>query len=127
MGWSIGHDDKWQRDIGYGVPAVCDHPDCNAEIDRGLSFVCGGEPYGGEHGCGLFFCSKHRQGREFEDGCCVEVCERCVVDGEWFDAKPDTQEWIRWKLEHESWLPWRGENPEEVAKLLAQVQHTDQP
>lgn len=26
MGWSIGYDDKWFRDIGYGVPAYCDHP-----------------------------------------------------------------------------------------------------
>lgn len=21
MSWSIGYDEKWQRDIGYGVPA----------------------------------------------------------------------------------------------------------
>ncbi len=53
MGWSIGSDGD--RDIGYGVPAECDHPDCTAEIDRGLSYVCGGDPYGGEYGCGLFF------------------------------------------------------------------------
>src|SRR4051812_7048849 len=26
MGWSIGYDSNWQRDIGYGVPAFCDHP-----------------------------------------------------------------------------------------------------
>lgn len=59
MGWEIGYDDRWKRDIGYGVPAVCDHPGCNTEIDRGLSYVCGGEPYGGEMGCGLFFCYEH--------------------------------------------------------------------
>ncbi len=44
MGWSLGHDNRWGkfgRDIGYGVPAICDHPGCNAEIDRGLSYVCG--------------------------------------------------------------------------------------
>ena len=45
MGWEIGYDDNWERDIGYGVPAECDHPDCQV-IDRGLSYVCGGEPYG---------------------------------------------------------------------------------
>ena len=50
MGWSIGYDSNWDRDIGYGVPAYCDHPDCNEEIDRGLSYVCGGEPYGGDRG-----------------------------------------------------------------------------
>ena len=59
MGWSVGYDSKWERDIGYGVPAICDHPGCNKEIDRGLGYVCGGEPYGGEHGCGLFFCGEH--------------------------------------------------------------------
>ena len=59
MGWSIGFDSNWNRDIGYGVPAVCDHPKCNAEIHRGLAYVCGGQPYGGEKGCGLFFCYEH--------------------------------------------------------------------
>ncbi len=44
MSWAVGFDETWQRDIGYGVPAYCDHPGCMAEIDRGLSYVCGGEP-----------------------------------------------------------------------------------
>ena len=59
MGYEIGYDDTWDRDIGYGVPAECDHPDCHTRIDRGLSYVCGGEPYGGELGCCLFFCEDH--------------------------------------------------------------------
>jgi len=50
MGWSIGFDSSWNRDIGYGVPAYCDHPKCSKKIDRGLSYVCGGEPYGGGGG-----------------------------------------------------------------------------
>lgn len=54
MGWSIGYDKKWKRDVGYGVPTTCDHHDCNEEIDRGLSYVCGGDIYGGERGCGLY-------------------------------------------------------------------------
>ena len=29
MGWAIGYDSNWGRDIGYGVIAYCDHPDCN--------------------------------------------------------------------------------------------------
>lgn len=54
MGWSIGYDERWKRDIGYGVPATCDHPGCEEKIDRGLSCVCANQqPYGGEHGCGL--------------------------------------------------------------------------
>ncbi len=26
MGWSIGYDKNLKRDIGYGVPATCEHP-----------------------------------------------------------------------------------------------------
>ena len=29
MSWAVGYDSKWQRDIGYGVPSICDHPKCN--------------------------------------------------------------------------------------------------
>lgn len=119
MGWSIGYDDNWKRDIGYGVPAVCDHPDCTEEINRGLSYVCGSTPYGGEHGCGLYFCSKHRQFLECSDGCSVEACERCMSDGELvpFDAKPDVPRWIEWKLTDVSWQQWRDKNPDDVARL----------
>lgn len=117
MGWSIGFDSNWQRDIGYGVPAYCDHPDCNEEIDRGLSYVCGGGPYGESLsdtdivGCGLFFCGKHLNGSS--------LCERCatLVDGkinEPFPAKPDHPEWIHFKLTDRSWKRWRKENPEWV-------------
>lgn len=62
MSWAVGYDAKWHRDIGYGVPATCDYPGCAAEIDRGLGYVCAGEPYGGEHGCGLYFCDAHGGG-----------------------------------------------------------------
>jgi len=42
MGWAhCGHDSKG-RSIGYGVRAICDHPGCKADIDRGLDFACGG-------------------------------------------------------------------------------------
>ena len=103
MGWSIGYDTNWNRDIGYAVPATCDHPGCGAEIDRGLSYVCGSEPYGGEHGCGLYFCDKHTHtaGDRREN---VQLCTRCY----WgkprpYEASPDVPEWMHWKLEDESW------------------------
>jgi hypothetical protein len=120
MGWEIGYDEKWKRDIGYGVPAYCDHPDCNEEIDRGLANVCCGQaPYGGDYGCGLYFCSAHRQyhvSYGFKDeGACG--CERCAKGAEPFTAKPDVPEWINHKLTHESWQPWRDANPDEVARL----------
>jgi hypothetical protein len=118
MGWSIGYDNRWKRDIGYGVPAICDDPKCNESIDRGLSFVCGGEPYGGENGCGLYFCEKHRGFHKFRgESDYHEYCYRCVHHKPWYKKKPDTLEWIAWKLYDESWEKWREENAEEVEKL----------
>jgi hypothetical protein len=111
MGWSLGRNNEG-RDVGYGVPAYCDHPDCNAEIDRGISYVCGGEPDGGEHGCGLFFCGDHL----YAYRC---VCDRCSNGKPPFDATPDHPDWMRWKLTDESWQQWRDENPAEVANLRA--------
>jgi len=78
MGWSTGYDKNWNRDIGYGVQAVCDHPKCNKEIDRGLSYVCGSDPYGGEYGCGLYFCEEHfeyRKPRGSDRN--IQLCPRC--------------------------------------------------
>jgi hypothetical protein len=114
MGWSIGYDSHWERDIGYGVPAYCDHPDCNKKIDRGLGYVCGGEPYGGEHGCGLYFCGQHQVGY-------YQRCERCAKKKRPFPAKPDHPQWVRWKLKDKSWKQWRDENPDSVAKLMELV------
>lgn len=111
MGWSIGFDEHWQRDIGYGVPAYCDHPQCVEKIDRGLSFVCGGEPYGGEKGCGLYFCGKHLG--------VDSRCARCRNRRRPYAAKPDHPEWMRWKLTDESWQQWRDENPKDIARLAA--------
>lgn len=125
MGWSISWDNRWKRDIGYGVPAYCDHPGCKKKIDRGLSYVCGDEPYGGEHGCGLYFCEKHmgygNADPDDEDSDYVQMCERCKENKEWFDAKPDHKQWIRWKLKDKSWEKWRKENPEEVERLSSLI------
>lgn len=133
MGWSYGYDDQWQRDVGYGVPAICDYPPCSAKIDRGLSYVCGSRPYGGEHGCGLYFCPRHLLSPEIrwdpEEG--SSFCPRCtmaigqITDSEWnndfdFSVTPyypseDTLEWIEWKLTDDSWESWRIRNPDEVS------------
>lgn len=120
MGWSIGHDSNWDRDIGYGVPCKCDHPDCNKKIDRGLAYVCGGEPYGGDLGCGLYFCYDHLLICEVGDRT-VQLCERCADDEareageiEPFDPKPDVKRWICHKLTDPSWEQWRNENPDWV-------------
>lgn len=109
MGWSIGFDERWKRDIGYGVPAWCDYPGCYEEIDRGLSYVCGGDPYGGERGCGLYFCWEHHPYfREEEDA--RQLCERCFAGKKPFRPSLDIEEWIHHKLTDESWAEWRKEN-----------------
>lgn len=110
MSWSIGYDSNWQRDIGYGVPAYCDHPQCWAEIDRGLAHVCGAGPYGGEKGCGLFFCGHHLTGGD-------QKCPRCQNYKKPYCAKPDKREWVQHKLTDESWAQWRSENSQQVEKL----------
>ena len=108
MSWSIGFDSRWNRDIGYGVPAYCDHPKCNAKIDRGLAYVCcNEEPYGGERGCGLYFCGLHLG----------ERCSRCRNYRSPFTPKSDHPDWIHHKLTDESWAEWRAENPDEVAAM----------
>lgn len=113
MSWAIGYDERWKRDIGYGVPAWCDHPDCNEEIDRGLSYVCGSEPYGGERGCGLYFCEEHR--RPSTKG---SLCERCYPRiKKPFCAKPDRPEWIEHKRTDPSWAQWREEQAKHVTTI----------
>lgn len=122
MGWSIGFDNDWDRDIGYGVIAYCDHPDCNETINRGLSHVCADEePYGGD-GCGLYFCSKHLVHSKIDDddrfflGVC---CERCAEGDDSFDPKPEHPHWAWWKLNAKSWAKWRKNlNDDEYIKWL---------
>lgn len=115
MGWSLGFDSNWRRDVGYGVPAFCDHPQCDEKIDRGLAYVCGGEPYGGEYGCGLHFCGKHLHYRQPRgaDGI-YQNCPRCMAYKKPYRPKPDHPEWLEWKLTDASWQQWRDENPSEV-------------
>lgn len=112
MGWSYGYDTNWRRDVGYGVPAECDHPDCTAEIHRGLAYVCGGDVFGGEHGCGLYFCDSHLCYVIGEDK--PQQCERCADGKEPFTPTPDLAEWLEWKLGDDSWATWRAEEPDEV-------------
>ncbi len=97
MGWAVGYDSNWNRDVGYGVPATCDHPDCDTEIDRGLGHVCGGDIYGGEEGCGLFFCCGHLS---YATG--PQQCDRCIAGDDPFEPKPDVAEWINHKLTDDS-------------------------
>lgn len=127
MGYQIYQvGDRWG---GYGVPAVCEHPGCDEEIDRGMSFACGGEPFS-EYGCDRYFCGKHRmcKGWDAENGrwcrhrndCeCefIEVCERCAKNKPPFPYKPEVKEWVDHLLKDESWAEWRKNNPKKVKAL----------
>ena len=59
MGWAYCGKDREGREIGYGIEAICDHPDCNAKIDRGLAYSCGGMHGEKEYYCDKYFCPKH--------------------------------------------------------------------
>ena len=90
MGWAHCGDDEKGRPIGYAIEATCDHEGCDARIDRGLAFCCGGM-HGGEAienhdgtafltACGGYFCSEHRVGVAGfvgGHGRIVEVCAPC--------------------------------------------------
>lgn len=85
-----GYDSTWKRDIGYGVPAMCDHPGCGKRINRGLGYVCANDvPYGGD-GCGLFFCDEHKYPSDTKDG---RFCQRCCEGGDPFTPTPDVLKW----------------------------------
>lgn len=114
---------------GYGVPAFCEQPDCKEEIDRGVSYACGGEPFS-EHGCDRYFCGKHLNYRLWneekgfwcrhrKDCDCeiIEICERCQKNKPAFDYKSEHPDWIKHLLEDESWEEWREKNPDNVKKL----------
>jgi len=114
---------------GYGVPSYCEHPKCDEEIDRGVSYACGGEPFS-ELGCDRYFCGKHRDYESWDgekgawcqhthDCDCegVEVCYRCANDKDPFDYKPEHPDWIEHLLNDESWADWRKNNKDEVKEL----------
>lgn len=112
--YKVGH--RWG---GYGVPAICEHPNCNKEIDRGVSYACGGEPFS-QRGCDMYFCEEHLFYKKVnEDGERVfkPLCERCCDRRKSFPYKPETKEWIDHILTDESWEEWRKNNPDEVKQL----------
>ncbi len=125
MGWSLGFDTNWDRHIGYGVPAYCDYPGCGKEIDRGLSYVCGGDPYGGEKGCGLFFCGEHLfyyRKRICGEIKTVQLCHRCGRYQRPYKPTPDHPKWIKHVLTDNSWAEWREKYPAKVKVMSAQAQ-----
>jgi hypothetical protein len=114
---------------GYGVPAYCEEPDCKEEIDRGVSYACGGEPFSA-WGCDKYFCGKHRhyscprdirnEGEECDDECDedhIELCLPCSKGEAGYPYKPEHPIWVKHILKDKSWAEWRKENPDEVARM----------
>jgi len=128
MGWAVGYDTTWQRWVGYGVPSLCDYPSCGAVIHRGLDYVCGSEPMGGEHGCGLYFCDKHLglaipyDDDDDDTGDDARIlCPRCAVGEPPFDPTPDRDEWLRHMRTHGSWSQWRKDHPAAAREIVSEL------
>ena len=108
MYWAIGYDEYWNRDIGFSVTATCDYPDCKKAINRGVEYVCGGEPYGGDFCCGLYFCENHLALKApSADEEAVPMCAQCSSGKEPFEPTPDSEEWINYKQTSSYWAGWR--------------------
>lgn len=106
--WAIGYDERWNRDIGFDVTATCDHPDCQKAINRGVEHVCGSEPYGGDSGCGLYFCADHLETKTLDaDEGPISVCAQCASGKEPFEPTPDSKEWVEYKQTSHYWAGWR--------------------
>lgn len=101
MGWSIGWSRKHKRWIGYGVPCICEHPECNASIDRGMDYLC--------PKCRLAFCGEH--------GGSGGKCPNCEDKGEIYPVKPESTEWLKHLRSDDSWAGWRAS-----AKNMAQLE-----
>lgn len=72
--------DSQGRDIGYAYAAKCDHPVCDKDIDRGLSYACGGMHGSTELGCEKYFCEGHMLNTAINNGDYVELCDYCAAD-----------------------------------------------
>ena len=136
MSWVIGFNSEQKRHIGYGVLAICDHPECTVEIDRGLGYMCG-EGFNHNASCHGYFCAEHREnyvyGDEIDDMQGEEL-EALGIDPESkevYDAvengdivrcrhepiqpNKESASWLEWVLSEDSWAKWREENPKKVA------------
>jgi hypothetical protein len=77
MGWANCGTDDLGRPIGYANEATCDQDGCEAQIDRGLAYVCGNMHGGGDLGCGKYFCAPHLICVETKYGECDQLCQAC--------------------------------------------------
>lgn len=76
MGWSYGKSSEG-REIGYAVEAVCDHPECNQKINRGLAYACGGMHEASDIYCERYFCEAHLLCVDI-NGMAYTLCDDCL-------------------------------------------------
>jgi len=79
MGWGNCGIDSQGRMIGYSFTAICDHPDCEKVIDRGLAYVCGDMHGEDIYSCEKYYCDDHRRVyvEDNESDICYLVCDDC--------------------------------------------------
>ena len=89
MGWADCGTDSKGRPIGYAHEATCDFPGCDAKINRGLAYACGGmHGEGGvrsDYGCEGYFCGQH-----LIYGGPDQLCPTCCA--EWEAEHPESVE-----------------------------------
>jgi len=85
---------RWQ---GYGVPAYCDHKNCNNKIDRGMGYQHQDDNDGATPN--VIVCDDHRN---------ASIRQTSI------DYKREHPEWLSHILNDESWEQWRDENKEVV-------------
>lgn len=133
MSWAIGFSENQNRDVGYAVPAICDHPGCTAEIDRGIAYMCCEISPDHHATCGGFYCAYHREsyiyGDELDDMDESELeahnidkdsdaVAEAIDDGdivkclhEPIEKGKENAAWLEHCLKDETWQDWRNENP----------------
>ena len=83
MGWSSGMRSDG-KEAGYGIPDTCGHEGCSKEINRGISYTCGGIEYlSNFYGCGEWFCESH-----LYFGTKTFICAACI------QAEDDISDWL---------------------------------
>lgn len=88
MGWADCGTDSKGRPIGYAHAATCDEPGCEAVLDRGLEYACGGmhgplDLRGNATCCEGYFCAAHRAvGNDGVSRCAKCDAEHAPAEGE---------------------------------------------
>lgn len=118
MGYAVYEDisaPPWvYRWAGYGVPAECDWPKCDEQINRGLAYKCE------EHVEYYIDAVTEQEVEQINDGCGRFFCDLHLylyAEHQGIEHKPDSLEWVRHMLTDESWQQWRDENPSKVAAM----------